>query len=122
MARTRYHLLPDGESLGSGVVIFHGSSHNIWKTDTELETSWEDLTEAEAQVEGLKMQPGTPMPSEVDTIRQRLIDDYGIDIKDITVETSEGTPSLYILMRDWTKRIPETWNRHTRPFDIRQWT
>jgi hypothetical protein len=116
----QFMLIEKGKSPWTGVVILNGETHNIWKADAEFYHE-DSLLEGEAQIEGLKMQPGTPMPAEVDDIQTRIQNDYGIDIADESVDV-DGTTDLKTYLEDWTVSVPIGWDVwRSDPFNMKRW-
>lgn len=114
--------VPKGENAGAGVIICRGETHNLWKATEQFPADYPVLSEGEAYVEGLRMQPGTLMPEEVNTLHTEFREQYGIDIKSRLIHiTRDKTVDLYTFLRDYTIRWPEGHPRRRDAFDIGGW-
>lgn len=114
--------VPGDGSPGWGVVVCRGESYNIWWSVASHPTEYTILTEAEAQLEGLKMKPGTLNSAGVDSVQTRLMQDYGIDLKEETMVVDGTEISVYDYILNKTRRVQETLEPwfHS-PFDVRRW-
>lgn len=118
---SQYMKVPRGESPEEGVVVCRGREYNLWRWKEEFATEYEVLTTTEALIEGMKMRPGTLPPGDVARVRQEVMRDYGVDIRDVEIQAAGDTVSLEEFMRDYTRNDPEGWIYRAEPFDISLW-
>lgn len=109
----QYMKVPLGETPAQGTVACRPGElvpdHNLWKSAESFDTQYTVLSEGEAQVEGLKMQPGTLLPAEVDSLQTEINDAYGIDIANVTVTVDGTNISLKRYLNDYTLSFPSDW-------------